>query len=254
MELTSVQKQAFYEQGFVKVESVVPHHLVNAALWAINHSIGQGMNVEEMTRFRDRSFCSELVNAPVIFDLLYQSPAWVLAESLIGVGKIQPVSKSQIALRFPERQNDLALVLPHLDGMHTPTNGVPEGTIKNFTMLVGVLLSDLNSTNSGNFTVWSGTHHLYEQYFREHGARSLLHGMPDVSLPKPEQITGHSGDIVLCHYQLAHGVAPNFSPHIRYAIFFRLSHVAEEAHKWETMTDIWLEWEGMREIVLTKNL
>jgi hypothetical protein len=28
-----------------------------------------------------------------------------------------------------------------------------------------------------------------------------------------------------------------------------LFHVAKEAHKWESMTDIWLEWEGMRELL-----
>ena len=249
MELTSVQKQVFYEQGFVKVKSVVPPHMVNNALRAINHSIGQGMNVADMTQFRDRTFCPELIQDPVITDLLNQTPAWALAESLIGMGKIQPVSKSQIALRFPEQQDQSASPSPHLDGMYTPTNGVTEGTIKNFTMLVGVFLSDLPSTDSGNFTVWPRTHHLYEQYFREHGARSLLQGMPDVSLSEPEQILGQAGDVVLCHYQLAHGVAANLSPFIRYAVFFRLTHVSKEAYKWESMTNIWLEWDGMRELV-----
>ena len=37
--------------------------------------------------------------------------------------------------------------------------------------------------------------------------------------------------------------------HPRYAIFFRLSHVDHAEHRWDAMTDIWMEWEGMREIV-----
>ncbi len=251
MELTQVQKQAFYEQGFVQVSNVVPRHTINAALRAINHSIGQGMNIADMPSFRDRSFCPELQPDPIITDLLTQTPAWALAESLIGIGKIQPVNYGQIALRFPQRQDFSDPPSPHLDGMHTATNGVPEGIIKNFTLLVGIFLSDVPSPNSGNFTVWPGTHHLYEQYFREHDPRSLLQGMPNISLPEPQQIVGEAGDVILCHYQLAHAVAPNFSPHIRYAVFFRLFHVAKEAHKWESMTDIWLEWEGMRELVKT---
>lgn len=55
--------------------------------------------------------------------------------------------------------------------------------------------------------------------------------------------------MVLCHYQIAHTAAVNVSPFPRYAIFFRLTHVDHEAQNEEAMTDIWLEWEGMKEIV-----
>ncbi len=74
--------------------------------------------------------------------------------------------------------------------------------------------------------------------------------MPKVELPQPEQLIAQAGDIVLCHYQLAHGITANVSPHPRYAIYFRLSHVEHDAN-WKTcMTDIWLEWAGMRDLVL----
>lgn len=136
--------------------------------------------------------------------------------------------------------------MPHLDGMYTPTNGVPEGTIANFTALIGVYLSDLPTEGAGNFTVWPGTHRLYETYFRQHTPQSLLGGMPDVELPAARQITGSAGDAVLCHYQVAHGIAGNASPHIRYAVFFRLRHVDHEGTRWECMTDLWREWAGMR--------
>jgi ectoine hydroxylase-related dioxygenase (phytanoyl-CoA dioxygenase family) len=33
-----------------------------------------------------------------------------------------------------------------------------------------------------------------------------------------------AGDLVLAHYQLAHSVAQNLSPQIRYAIHYRLAH------------------------------
>jgi hypothetical protein len=231
------------------VPGVVPQVMVDAALRAINHSVGEGMNVDDMVRFRSRSFCPELTQETVITDLINRTPAWALAESAIGAGKIRPVGGAQIALRFPGMQDPPPRAKPHLDGMYSPTNGVPEGTIQNFTALLAVLLSDLPHPHAGNFTVWPGTHHIYERYFREHTPQSLLNGMPDVALPEPEQITGQAGDIVFCHYQIAHGVTPNVSPHVRYAIFFRLRHVDHDDHKWESMTDIWLEWEGMREIV-----
>jgi hypothetical protein len=249
MQLSYFQKQAFYRDGFLQVPGVVPRVMVDAALKAINHSIGQGMPAEEMTKMRAQSYCKELQSEPVISDLFNKTPAFVLAEALIGEGKFRAVRAGQIALRFPGMADPPPPPKPHLDGMYTPTNGVPEGTIQNFTMLVGVLLSDLHEPYSGNFTVWPGTHHQYEQYFREHTPQSLLNGMPPIAMPEPKQIFGQAGDIVLVHYELAHSAAPNVSPYVRYALFFRLTHVDHDAQKWEAMTDIWLEYAGMQEIV-----
>jgi hypothetical protein len=249
MELRHSQKQALFDHGYVHVPGVVPRVMVDAAVRAINHSVGEGMDREEMVKMRAQTYCRELTRTPVITDLFNATPAHSLVESAIGVGKIKPIGGAQIALRFPTMQDPPPPARPHLDGMHSPTNGVPEGTIQNFTALVSVLLSDLPGPHAGNFTVWPGTHQLYERYFREHTPQSLLNGMPPVPLLEPVQITGRAGDVVLCHYQIAHGVTPNASPHVRYAIFFRLTHVDHESQKWESMTDIWREWEGMQSFV-----
>jgi ectoine hydroxylase-related dioxygenase (phytanoyl-CoA dioxygenase family) len=249
LQLTHAQRSQFVEQGYVHVPGVIPRVMVDAALRAINHSVGEGMNVAEMTRFRAQSYCPELQQNPVITDLLNATPALGLAESMIGAGQIAPATHGQIALRFPTMQDPPAAPRPHLDGMHTPTNGVPAGEIYSFTMLLGVLLSDLHGPFAGNLAVWPGTHHIYERYFRERGPQSLLNGMPDVPIPEPVQLTGAAGDIVLCHYELAHGVATNVSPHVRYAIYFRLSHVQHASQKWDAMTNIWMEWAGLQELV-----
>lgn len=248
MQLSIPQKKQFYETGYLQVPGVVPQVMVDAALHAINRSLGEGVAREDIATMRSQSYCTELQTDPVITDLLNATPAWKLAESLIGAGQFKPVHGGQIALRFPSNVDPPPAPSPHLDGMHSPTNGVPFGEIRNFTMLVGVLLSDLKAPFSGNFTVWPGTHHQYEQYFREHTPQALLNGMPPIELPEPVQITGHAGDIVLVHYELAHAAAINVSPHIRYAIFFRLVHVNHAEQKWESMTDIWLEYAGMREL------
>jgi hypothetical protein len=250
MELTREQKQAFFEQGYVKLPGVVPAELVVQARRAINASLGQnGMDPAQLTKFRAQTYCPELTGDPVITGLYNETPIKSLAESAIGTGKIKPVHYGQIALRFPSMDPPREPG-PHIDGMYTPTNGVKEGTIANFTALVGVFLSDLPEPYAGNFTVWPGTHKLYQDYFRERGPQSLLEGMPKVgeAMPSPEQFRGRAGDAALVHYQLAHGIAGNGSPNVRYAIFFRLSHVDHEHYHWECMTDIWKEWDGMREI------
>lgn len=251
MEMTIEQKRQFAEQGFLKLPGVVPQEAVARARRAINGYLGEkGIDPAELTKYRSQTYCPDLTTQPVITDLYNATPIKDLAESAIGVGKIKPVGYGQIALRFPSPDFEAAPRPPgpHLDGMYSPSNGVKEGTIGNFTALLGVFLSDLPEPFMGNFTVWPGTHKLYESYFREHGPQSLLKGMPPVEMPAPEQFLGKAGDAALVHYQIAHGIAGNISPNIRYAIFFRLNHVDHDQNHWDCMTDIWKEWEGMREV------
>ena len=249
MHVTEQQKVTLYEDGVVQLPGIVPRERVERALRAINSSLGtQGLPPADLPRFRAQSYCPELRGTPEIVGLLTETSLWNVAEAVIGPGKIRPVSSGQIALRFPTVERP-STPQPHLDGMFTPTNGVPAGTIANFSALVGVFLSDVPTDQAGNLTVWPGTHHLYEDYFRQHGPQTLLEGMPPIALPPARQITAQAGDAVLCHYQLAHGVAGNGSPHTRYAIFFRLSHVDHDTVHWECMADIWREWDGMTAIV-----
>jgi hypothetical protein len=250
MELTREQREHFYEQGYVLMPNVVPRDNVNAAIRAINHSLGEGMDPARLAILRAQSYCPELQKEPVITDLYNDTPAKALVESLVGVGKVQPVSSGQIALRFPIAPGSAPKQpVPHLDGMYTATNGVPKGRIMSFTMLVGVALSDVNEPFAGNLTVWPGTHRLYESYFRQHGPEALLEGMPNVPLPDPVHVIAKVGDVILCHYELAHTAAPNASPHVRYAIYFRASRVDHEKQWKQAMSDIWMEWPGIQSLL-----
>lgn len=245
MQLSVEQKRRFVEDGYLHLPGLIPEERVAAALRAINHSLGEGMDPAHVEVYRSQSYCPELCRSPVILDLLRETPLWAAAEDLVGAGRVQEPWDGQIALRFPSLAETASRPEPHLDGMYTPTNGVPEGTLYTFSALAGVFLSDLPETEAGNFTVWPGTHRLYEAYFRQHGPEALLNGMPDVSLPEPVQIRGRAGDAVLCHYQLAHAAAANRSPHVRYAVYYRLLCRDHQAHWREAMTDIWREWRGV---------
>jgi hypothetical protein len=248
MQLTPEQHLQLLNDGYLHLPNLIPSDMVRSALRAINASIGNGMNVADMQRFASQSFCPELCYAPIISELFNASPARSLAEAAVGAGRLQPVTVGQVALRFPSEPSVIATVPshPHLDGMYTPTNGVPIGTIANFTALAGIFLSDLPDENAGNFTVWPGSHLKHAEYFRQHGPQSLTGGMPAIEVGPPRQITGHAGDMVLAHYLLGHGVAANVSPHIRYACFFRLSAIDHDQARWESMCDPWLQWHPMR--------
>jgi len=251
--LTEQQKQEIVDRGYVKVPGVVPQEKVDAALKAINGSFGEGIDPEQMITYRAQSFCPELRDEPVITGLLNDTPAWSLVESAIGEGRVNQTRRGQIAIRFPVMGDPELHLGGHLDGRHSPTNGVPKGKLLNFTMLVGVALSEVKTDWAGNLALWPGTHVLYEQYFREHGFDILKkggkEGMPPIDEPEAEQQMANPGDVFLVHYQIKHGSVTNVSPHPRYAIYFRLNHVEHEEKKDAALTDIWLEWEGLRPLL-----
>ena len=105
-------------------------------------------------------------------------------------------------------------------------------------MLAGIVLSDVDTASAGNLVVWPGSHRVLERYFRERGPKSLLSGMPAVDLGPPEPVLARAGDVVLCHYQLAHAAGPNTSPRVRYAVYFRLKARGHDDRRWECLTDV----------------
>src|SRR5690606_38394320 len=123
-----------------------------------------------------------------------------------------------------------------------------KGEVKSFTALLGVILRDLPDTDSGNLIVSPGSHRILEKYFQENGAECMLEGgMPPVDLPDPVQVTGNAGDIVLCHYLLAHSVASNVSPNVRYSLYFRLDHADHQKDPWqEGMLNLWKNWKSIQ--------
>ena len=254
MPLTEQQKRDFVRDGFVHVPGVVPPRLVERARRAINHSIGLGMDRDDMVRFSAQSFCTELREDPRLVRLATAPEVWAHVQALVGERRVVKPVRCQIALRFPRPEGTpRRLDGPHIDGYHTPENGVPDdGVVRNFTMLLGVMLSDVAAPLSGNFTVWPGTHRRMERYFREHGVNSLQGGSVGeigVRLPKAAPVIGKAGDIVLAHYQVAHTASPNLSGDVRYMCFFRLAVRGLDEHRVESMLDIWRDWPALRKVV-----
>ena len=252
--LTYQQKRDFHEQGFLHLPGLVSQPMVDEALRRINHHLGaHGMHPDELVTMRAQTYCRDIRTSDAIVGLLTQTPAHALAASLVGgVEQLPQPTSGQIALRFPSPEptdQPRRKAGLHLDGMYSPHNGVTKGDIHSFTMLASVALSATPHPYCGNFTVSPGSHHIYEAYFQEHRPDALLHGMPDVEIAPPVQLITQPGDVVLVHYQVAHSAAPNHSPHVRYACFYRLSVADHADHKREAMTDIWREWPAIRDVI-----
>ena len=243
MQLGWFQKRRLARDGYVQLRGVVPPARIEAALRAINQSLGAaGLPPDRLRELRARTFCPELVSAPAIL-ALYDDGAQALAESAIG--RVRAPGEAQIALRFPQAEG--ATPVPHIDGMYTPDNGVPAGTLQHFTGLLGVFLSDVATPRDGNFTVWPGSHRLLAAHFRQHGIGALAAGgLPALALPQPRPLLGRAGDVVLAHYALAHAAGPNLGPHVRYAVFFRLHHADHDPAGIRSLTRLWSDWDGMQ--------
>jgi Phytanoyl-CoA dioxygenase (PhyH) len=235
------QRRRLVRDGYLQLRGLVPRGPLDAALAVINRSLGErGLPPDRLGEMRARTFCPELVSAPEILALYTHTRA--LAEAALG--RVRPPQEGQIALRFPAGQP--RAVVPHIDGMYTPDNGVPAGTLMHFTALLGVFLSDVTGPDAGNFTVWPGSHRVLEAHFRAHGTAAISARFPSLAPTSPRPLLGRAGDVILAHYALAHAASVNLGPHVRYAVFFRLYHPDHEQAGTRPLTELWSEWEGLR--------
>lgn len=257
MTLTAAQKQRLAADGYVVVPGLVPDGLVGAALREINHGLGLTKRPNKDAYADSHDYLSQYVSTPAIMDLLHKSPAWPLAESLLGAGRIEEVTQAQIALRFPsERDDSVSERTIHVDGLYSKRDGVfskrAGKTRVRYTLGLGVMLSDVPRPDMGNFTVYPGSHRLIADKIKKGGLESLKTGLENnLKLPPPVQVTGKAGDVVLFNYQLAHDKERNISADIRYMIYFRLWHTdawadpSVEATR-KALEAVWREWPGMR--------
>lgn len=170
-------------------------------------------------------------------------PVWPLVERLLGQSVPAP-STAQVAVRTRGGEAQSPGVLPpdaHIDGLHAPNNSIPPGAIHNFTMLVGVALTDVTAPNMGNFGVFPGSHRAIARAVDAAGgteaAASILCAqdgcsatehvnmlMPFAELAPPQPLLAAAGAIYLAHYQTCHFVQPNaVGTESRVAVYFRVT-------------------------------
>lgn len=250
--LTLAQKRKFVTDGYLHIPALVPDAMVQTALQAINHSIGEvGKTGADPARYRVDSFCFELTRTAIITDIFNRTPVMSAVEDLLGQGNVLPVEHVQIAPRFPlPVGQEPEPYEGHLDGIGGGSNGMAKGVyVRNFTLFAVVYLVDVPAPESGNFTVWPQSHLAFQDWFRQVGHEVLSQGVPQIDFPRERvMVTGKAGDVILAHHQLQHTGGHNSSPHVRHALISRIRHRGTATFDKKAYTDIWHEWEGIAEL------
>lgn len=234
-------QEQFRSQGYARFEGLTPEPLVRAALKAIEHDLATNYEPELQSQYDNQSYCPRLRGTPSVMDLLLKSPVHNILDETFGLEHID-WDGGQIAIRRAHNHPEPVPPEAHIDGFSSGLNGLEEGRIYNHTILVGVFLTPVRKTFAGNFTVWPGSHNIYERYFRERGPRAMRESPPTPDLGEPVQLKCEVGDVVLAHYELGHSAAVNTSDEDRIAIYFRVWLRSVESDRWHYLTNIWEGW------------
>lgn len=240
--LDSQAKREFGERGYVVVPGVEPGVLIERAMQAVDAAIREKPPPEGT--HGPHFYWPQIQPGHPLLDLLTESPALDLAQSLAGPWRLQVPTFGQIALNIPPFDHRPGR--HHLDGATPPpADGIPS----TFTLLLGIMLTDQLEQNGGNLWVWPATHYTHAEHFTEAGPDALIAagGYPPIPLPEPEQVVGRAGDVLFAHYLLAHNIGGNISGETRRMIYLRLE---AEGHRerWRAfMQDALLELAPVRE-------
>jgi len=269
---SSEVKLTLLVDGYAVLKGYIPRSLCLRAIKRINFLIGSAVegNPQGLTREGDNKLTNMHSNDPDLMSLYYSTPLATSVSlllhgdsscekvsrtsvSLWGSGhaeeqiKLNHVHACQIALRFPQMVD--APAHGQLGGMHWHTDGINKGDISPFTLLVGIALSDQMEPFAGNLCVFPGSHYSLQPYIRQFAASREPQTVARPNLGEPTQLLLQPGDVVLLHQKLAHRGGPNYSHEVRRMVYFRISHRDHENRKGQGIEDLWIEFEGMADVL-----
>ncbi|NNN04467.1 MAG: hypothetical protein HKL90_01065 [Elusimicrobia bacterium] len=254
MKFTKAQKTAIRDKGFVRIPGLVSGPQIRRALREINKALGRSSSYgkDGMPREADcQGPWSELKYSPAISGLFLRSAVKAAVESLIGKGRLDADLQRDVLIRFPQEASGHERTSFHIDGFEYGGGlGARNARSHGHTIAAAVLLSDAPRGGMGNLTLIPGSHRVLEKYFQEHPEGVERLEMPSVGLGAPVSVTGMAGDVIFYHYQVAHSAfaRKNLSHDIHYAAIFWAKRIGHEERWREALTNIWLEWPGMRDV------
>ena len=243
----------FKSNGYLQVSHLVPQYKIDACLRVLNHHLGlPGAIIPGGTQKGLGKFGGKLTTHPCVIDLLSDA-VFRYVENFLGIGNVLESNlRPQIALRFPEIHE-----INYTNNRVWHTDPYRQGHYHNFSLIVGVFLSDVYHENAGNLCLWPGSH-VKIFHSKDHSVNSTgdidfnelcslfdnstlsesktVHQnhifadkqnlkrdgslVPDIG--PPVQLLANAGDVVFCHPDLAHCGGINTSSNIRSMVYFRI--------------------------------
>ena len=281
---TQERKAQLKHDGFTKFPGAIPPQVVREAMTEINRELGLSSTTTD--EFKAKTFAKH----PAVKNLIKQSMAPFICAKLLGGTPDyyrEQISQGQLALRFPgdacpEGTAKCTASRFHGHAKHWHIDGCANkfipgvtdhyGEVHNFNVLLGCLLSDVPDEMSGELCCFPGSHSVLAEHFKADGHKNLKRIIEggNEAFPVEEtydmfkrpvfHATGKAGDLFVANYMTAHFIAPNTSPNIRYAVYFRVSgpkfhakNKKDKTARYKSMLDPWCDWDGLNDVAEEDN-
>ncbi len=244
--LTPADKTFFKENGYLVKHDTLTQEQIRHAQDALWEGIQADRN-DPQTWIGAQPRVPIPGSHPALRATLYESPIFEMAEEMAGRGRLGQGVDPGPHLVYPSGSEEWSLSSHgHLDSYYTPTNGVPEGTVRTFTIAATIYLEQVEH-RGGGFTAWPGSHQASTTYFKTHSLLSIDSGNVEnvFDTGDPVEITGAPGTVCFWHGQLVHSGSHNSSHNIRMALHARIFHKDINDIRFETPDDMWEYWEGI---------
>lgn len=244
MRLTRDELTAFATDGALVKRRFVPDHLIQSAAALVNDWYHNHMDPAKITAYSQRTFAPDLGSHPDLLALFSRSGVIELVAQLVG--DHQPVSTVQVQIRVPEAtlpdvQPEKAM---HVDGVACPHLDPAE--LRTFSLLVGVVLSDVSNPAGGALRYVPGGHLRMAKWFRTEWSLGMTDQVPPhIDTEQGTPLLGGPGDVLLMHHLVPHSVGHNHTSQPRVMAYFRVSHVDHPTRRLDALRDPWLDYPAL---------
>lgn len=244
MPLTSDELADFATNGMLVQRGIVSSDLIGPARSLTQRWYRDRMDPAEIPAHTRKTFAPDLGSHPDLLALFTHSGVRDLVASLVG--EFQPVTTAQIQIRVPEpappyTQPDKAM---HVDGVACPHLDPAE--LRTFSLLVGVVLSEVTDPDSGALRYVPGGHLRMAEWFRTQWPLGMTDQVPpDIDTEQGTPLLGRPGDVLLMHHLVPHAVGRNRSAAPRVMVYYRISHIHHASRRLDALRDPWLDYPAL---------
>lgn len=244
MRLSADELAAFTTSGLIIKRGFVPPELVDRAVTLVTGWYQSGMDQTRLVEYTQRTFAPDLSSHPDLLALFTHSGMDGIVRELVG--DFLPVTTTQIQIRIPETalchtQPDKAM---HVDGVACPHLDPAE--LRTFSLLAGVVLSDISDPAGGALRYVSGGHLQMAKWFRTEWSLGITDQVPPhIDAEQGTPLLGKPGDALLMHHLVPHAVGSNHTDKPRIMAYFRVSHVEHANRPLTALRDPWLNFPAL---------